>query len=178
MEVWRGMAEGLNGVIVNPSVILGPGDWSKGSPSFFKMIDRGMKYYSHGTNGYVYVRDASRAMMELMNSKIQGERFILNGEDLSYLEFFNMMAKSLDKKHPSIEAKPWMMNLAWIGAYLKGLLTGKEAQFSKSNARSFMSSYSYSSEKWVAKTGFEFTAMQRAISLIGDSYLKDAKKST
>jgi len=173
MEVWRGIAEGLNAVIVNPSVILGPGDWSKGSPSFFKLIDKGMKYYSHGMNGYVYVRDVTKVMIQLMESPISGERYILNGEDLTYLELFNMMAKTLGKEAPKIEAKSWMLKIAWRGAYLKGLLTGKKAQFTKSNARSFMSSYSYSSEKLVKDMGFEFTALQRAIELIGECYLSD-----
>ncbi|NPD46408.1 NAD-dependent epimerase/dehydratase family protein [Lentimicrobium sp. S6] len=173
MEVWRGIAEGLNAVIVNPSVILGPGDWSKGSPSFFNMMAKGMKYYSHGMNGYVYVRDVTRAMIELMESDINGERFVLNGEDLTYLEFFNMMAKSLNKPFPSIEAKAWMMNLAWRGAYIKGLITRKTPELTKSTARSFMSSYSYSSEKIEKSISFEFTALQKAIMLIGDCHLKD-----
>ena len=175
MEVWRGIAEGLNAVIVNPSVILGPGDWTKGSPSFFGMMAKGMKFYSQGMNGYVYVRDVTRAMMELMDSNISGERFVLNGEDLTYLEFFNMMAKSLKKPFPNIETKAWMMNLAWRGAYLKGLITGKAPELTKSTARSFMSSHCYSSKKLEEAIGFEFTAMQKAIILIGDCYLKDTK---
>lgn len=175
MEVWRGIAEGLNAVIVNPSVILGPGDWTKGSPSFFGMMAKGMKFYSQGMNGYVYVRDVTRAMMELMDSNISGERFVLNGEDLTYLEFFNMMAKSLGKPFPSVEAKPWMMNLAWRGAYLKGIFTGKAPELTKSTARSFMSFHSYSSEKLVKALNFEYTALQKAIMLIGDCYTKDPK---
>jgi len=172
MEVWRGIAEGLNAVIVNPSVILGPGDWSKGSPSFFKMMDKGMKYYSHGMNGYIYVRDVTRAMIELMDSDISGERFVLNGEDLTYLEFFNMMAKSLNKPFPSVEAKAWMMNLAWRGAYIKGFFSRKAPELTKSTARSFMSSYSYSSKKLVNAINFEYTALQKAIMLIGDCFKK------
>lgn len=173
MEVWRGIAEGLNAVIVNPSVILGPGDWSKGSPSFFSLIHKGMKYYSHGTNGYVYVRDVARVMIQLMESDISSERFIVNAVDLSYLELFNRMAQVLGKDYPKIEAKPWMLQLAWRGAYLKGLLSGKEARFTKSNARSFLSSYRYSSEKLVKEMGFEFTVLQNAISMIGELYLSD-----
>lgn len=173
LEVWRGIAEGLKAVIVNPSVILGPGDWSKGSPSFFKLIDKGMKYYSEGLNGYVYVRDVSRAMIQLMESEISEERYILNGEDLTYLEFFNMMAKTLGKDYPKIEAKKWMMEVAWRGAWIKGLLTGKSPEFTKSNAKSFLNSYSYSNEKLVNDIGFEYTALQQAIYLIGEIYKKD-----
>src|SRR6185295_8650851 len=31
-EVWRGIAEGLNAVIVNPSLIIGAGNWNEGPP--------------------------------------------------------------------------------------------------------------------------------------------------
>ena len=34
MEVWRGVEEGLNSVIVNPCVIFGPGDWRESSYNF------------------------------------------------------------------------------------------------------------------------------------------------
>lgn len=173
LEVWRGIAEGLNAVIINPSVILGPGDWTKGSPSFFRLIDKGMKYYSEGMNGYVYVRDVSRAMIQLMTSDISGERYIINGEDLTYLELFNMMAKTLGKEYPRIEAKKWMMDIAWRGAWLKGFFTGRTPEFTKSNAKSFLSSYNYSNEKLVNEIGFEYTSLQKTISSIGDIYLHD-----
>ena len=61
-EVWRGIEEGLNAVIVNPSVILGPGDWKSGSPAFFSRIGKGLKFYTSGINGFVDVRDVSKAM--------------------------------------------------------------------------------------------------------------------
>jgi nucleoside-diphosphate-sugar epimerase len=173
LEVWRGMAEGLNAVIINPSVILGPGDWSKGSPSFFPLIKKGMKFYSEATNGYVGVRDVSRIMIQLMDSHISGERFVVNAEDLTYLELFNMIAKSVAAPYPSIEAKAWMLNLGWRLAKIQSLVTGKAPQFTRSTARSFLNSHQYSSQKLTEATGFEFTAMQKVIGDIGEIYLKD-----
>ena len=38
LEVWRGIAEGLTAVIVNPSVILGAGNWNKSSSAIFSAI--------------------------------------------------------------------------------------------------------------------------------------------
>lgn len=172
LEVWRGMAEGLNAVIINPSVILGPGDWSKGSPKFFPLIAKGMKFYSHATNGYVGVKDVANVMIQLMNSDISGERYIVNAENLSYLEVFNMIAKSIGAKFPSIEAKSWMLNLGWRLAKIPAIFSGKTPQFTRSTARSFMHSYEYSSEKLEDATGYEFTAMQKVIGEIGEIYLR------
>jgi len=176
LEVWRGIAEGLNAVIINPSVIIGPGDWSKGSPSFFPLIAKGMKFYSQATNGYVGVKDVSKIMIKLMESDIAGERFIVNAEDLTYLEFFNMIAKSTQASYPSIKAKSWMLNIAWSITKIWALLSGKTPQFTRSTAHSFMHSYSYSSQKLEEAIGFEFTAMQKVIGETGALYLLSESK--
>ena len=42
MEVWRGIAEGLDAVIVNPSVIIGAGDGFEGSGAIFKLVKEGL----------------------------------------------------------------------------------------------------------------------------------------
>lgn len=170
LEVWRAMAEGLPAVIINPSVILGPGDWKKGSPQFFSLVNKGLKYYTTGTNGYVYVRDVSRIMIELMESEIVEERFIVNGEDLNYLELFNMIAKALKKPHPTVKAKPWMIEMAWRAAKAKSWFTGKAPVMTKATARSSMQKYTYSSAKLVDAIGFKYTALQRGIQLTADCF--------
>ena len=170
LEVWRAIAEGLPAVIVNPSVILGPGDWSKGSPELFTLVNKGLKFYTHGTNGYVYVRDVSQVMIELMESNIIEERFIVNGEDLSYLELFNMIAKSLKKKAPTVEVKPWMIAFAWRAYKVKSWFTGNAPAVTKATARSSMQHYSYSSDKLNSAIDFNYTALQRGIQLTADCF--------
>jgi len=175
LEVWRAMAEGLQAVIINPSVILGPSDWSKGSSELFTLVNKGLKFYTHGINGYVYVRDVTKAMIILMNSPIQDERFIVNGEDLSYLELFNMIAKSLGKKTPGIEIKQWMVEVAWRAYKVKGWFSGKRPAVTKATARSSMQAYTYSSDKLISAINFNYTALQRGIQLTADCFLNDHK---
>ena len=174
LEVWRGIAEGLNAVIINPSVILGPGDWGKGSPSFFPLIKKGMKFYSYATNGYVGVRDVSKVMQQLMNSEISGERFIVNAENLSYLELFKTIAQSVDAPTPSIEAKAWMLNLGWRLAKFPAFFKGKTPQFTRSTARSFLNSHEYSSAKLEEAIGFEFTSVRKVIEEIGELFKRNS----
>ena len=76
-EVWKAISDGLNAVIVNPTIILGPGGWNRGSSSFFPKIYSGLLFYTSGTNGYVDVNDVVKAMITLMRSNISGERFII-----------------------------------------------------------------------------------------------------
>ena len=78
MEVWRGMQEGLDAVIVNPGIILG-----EGSP-IGKILDqfkKGLRWYTSGTNALVGIQDVIEVMNQLMHSKIKGERFVLVAEN-------------------------------------------------------------------------------------------------
>jgi len=176
LEVWRAMAEGLQAVIINPSVILGPGNWNQGSPELFSLMDKGLKYYSHGINGYVYVRDVSKVMIQLMQSSISNERFIVNAEDLSYLELFNIIARSLNKKPPTVEIKPWMAEIAWRLYKIKSWFTGHPPAVTKSTARSSLQKYTYSSQKLTDALNFEFTTLQRGIQYTADCFIKDKNK--
>lgn len=103
MEVWRGMAEGLKAVIVNPSLIVGPGWWNGTGPSaIFKKIDQGLPTYTSGTNGYVDVRDVAQVMIQLMNSDITNERFVVSGENLTYKEYFSIISEAMGKAKPFV----------------------------------------------------------------------------
>jgi nucleoside-diphosphate-sugar epimerase len=93
LEVWRGVSEGLDAVIVNPSVILGPADWSRSSTQLFKYVYSERPFYTGGSANFVDVRDVVEAMMRLAFSDISGERFILNAGLLSYKEFFERTAR-------------------------------------------------------------------------------------
>lgn len=131
MEVWRGIAEGLNAVIVNPSIILGPGNWQDGSSKLFTTVFNGLKFYTTGTNGFVDVRDVANIMIRLMESNINGERFILNSENISYKDLFEMMAAELKVKPPNLKANKILSEIAWRLLAVKTLLTGKPSTITK-----------------------------------------------
>jgi dihydroflavonol-4-reductase len=69
VEIWRGIEEGLNAVIVNPSIILGPANWETGSAKMFKTVWDGMKFFTRGVTGFVDVRDVVKAMILLMDEQ-------------------------------------------------------------------------------------------------------------
>lgn len=148
MEVWRAMAEGLNAVIVNPSIIIGKNAATKGSGQIFETARKGIKFYTNGTNGFVDVEDVARAMILLMKSDISGERFIINAENRSLKEILTEAAKNFDHTPPAINAKPWMMELAWRGAGLLSLFNGKKYGLTKDTARNAFKKSAYSNAKF------------------------------
>ena len=172
MEVWRGIEEGLNAVIVNPGVILGTGDWSKGSSKLFQLVWNGMPFYTLGVNGYVDVNDVSRAMIELMEKNISKERFVLVGENLQMKNYLDSVAEKLGKKKPTIEAGKILSKIAWRVDGLKSMLTGKEPSLTRETARAAQNKFYYNSEKINHKINFQFTPMNKTIDDICTNFLK------
>ena len=100
LQVWRGIAEGLEAVILNPSTILGYGDWNSSSCAIFKKVYEGFNWYSPGINGFVDVEDVARVAILLMENSISEERFIVNGDTWPFKKLQDVMADAFGKKHP------------------------------------------------------------------------------
>lgn len=172
-EVWRGIAEGLNAVIINPSVILGPGTWQSGSSALFSLAHKGMPFYTNGTTGYVDVRDVAAIMLQLTDMRVVGERFIVSSGNLSYREFFTIAATALGSKPPRFEVRPWMGELAWRIYKVKGWLDGKKPSITRETSRNAQKIRRYTSEKLIAKTGFCFITPEESIRHHAALYLSD-----
>lgn len=177
LEVWRGMAEGLDAVILNPSTILGFGDWSTGSSAIFKNVYKEFPWYSKGMNGFVDVEDVARAAVLLMESDITEQRFIINGDNWTFKNLLDAIARALDKKPPHKEATPFIAGLAWRMAWLKAKLTGGKAFLTRESARVAQSNTTFANTKILnALPGFHFTPLAQTIAHAGKKYLQLAAK--
>lgn len=164
MEVWRGIGEGLNAVIVNPSLILGGNDWSTGSSAIFKSAYEEFPWYSEGISGFVDVRDVARAAIMLMNSDITAERFIVSGENQSFREIFNLIAECFGKKPPHKRVTPFLAELVWRLEKIKAKISGKKPLLTKESARTSLASVNYDHSKLLdALPGFSFTPISETI---------------
>lgn len=134
LEVWRGIGEGLNAVIVNPVIILGVGDWDEGSAALFKNAWKEFPWYTEGVSGFVDAADAARAMIALMESDISGERFILSAENWPFRDVFSAMAISFGKKPPSRKVRPYMAALLWRLEKIKNIFTGTDPLLTRETA--------------------------------------------
>lgn len=162
-EVWRGTAEGLPAVIINPSIIIGPGNWGKGSSQLFKQVWDGLNFYTTGVNGYVDVRDVSKAMIQLMESNIENTRFIVSAENIDYFNLFKTIAEGLNKKAPSIKASPFLSQIAWRTEKAKSFLIGKNPLITKETAYTAFQKYYFSNEKLIKALDFEFIPISKSI---------------
>ncbi|MEO0341527.1 MAG: NAD-dependent epimerase/dehydratase family protein [Bacteroidota bacterium] len=169
-EAWRGFAEGLEVVVVNPAMILGSQDWDKGLARFFKMIHEGFSFYPVGGNGLVDVRDVVEMMVLLMDSNINGERYIASSETLKYQDFFTLIASALSVKAPSRKISPFVQSILWRLSWFQSALSGQPAFITKENATQASHIYYYQNDKSKSLPGFSYRSLKATIQAVAKDY--------
>jgi nucleoside-diphosphate-sugar epimerase len=164
MEVWRGMGEGLNVAIVNPVIILGAGDWNKGSSEIFKSAYNEFPWYTTGVSGFVDVMDVIDAMQILMQSDVQGQRYIISGANLPYQEIFTRIANGFNKRPPSRRVTPLLAAIVWRLEAVKGFFTGKSPLLTKETAATAQAVVNFDNTKFLkAFPSFTYRSIEETI---------------
>lgn len=174
-EAWRAHAEGLEVVIACPSTILGAGWWDEEPVSLFRDVYQGLKFYVSSTIGFVDVRDAANSLYCLMESGIQGEKFIVSSENLSFRDVIWQIADSLQVKRPSMEAGKWLLALAWRMELIKNKLTGARPILTRESAKISLESFLFSNEKISAIPGCRFRPVKETIADTARVFLESTK---
>jgi len=137
MEVWRGQAEGLNAVILNPSLVFGGGFWNAGSPGVIKKFSSGYNFYATGSTGVVDVRDVAMITKKALDSDLSGERYIVSAENISFEKMMKDVAVLNQAKEPQKPLDGIYKSLAWRADYLKSVLSGSKRSLTKDSVESF-----------------------------------------
>lgn len=162
-EVWRGVQEGLTAVVVNPTVILGPGDWQKGSSNLFRSAKKGMRYYTEGVTGFVDVRDVSTCMIKLMEGNFENERYLINSENYPYREFFKVANACFGNPEPSIKASLWLSNVVWRLEKVRSFFTGSTPLITKETTRAAHQKNYFSNHKIKKAIAHQFIPLEQSI---------------
>ncbi|NBA86815.1 SDR family NAD(P)-dependent oxidoreductase [Emticicia sp. CRIBPO] len=162
-EVWRGEAEGLDVVIVNPVIILGEGNWLKSSTQLFKYVYDQKPFYTEGFINYVDIKDLSDIIVKLSTGNVAGERYVVSAGTMSYKDFFFKIADSFKKKRPTIKVKPWMMEMIWRVEIVRSWLTGKAPLITKETAKTAKTKFIYENNKIKNALKMEFTGIDQTI---------------
>ncbi|MFT4031234.1 MAG: NAD-dependent epimerase/dehydratase family protein [Siphonobacter sp.] len=160
LEVWRGISEGLSAVIVNPSIVLGEGDWDKSSTALFKYVFDEKPFYTSGILNYVDVKDVVEAIYQLTINDIKEERFIVNGGYTTYQHFFSLIAQYSGKKAPRYRVTPFLAEVAWRWEAIKAWFTGKSPLVTKETAKSSQQQFQYSAHKVQSTIGMKFRTLE------------------
>lgn len=173
MEVWRAAEEGLQICIINPSIIIGPGVWKRGTCRLFYNVYHNFPFYSVGSSAFVDVKDVCRAILFLHNKGITNQRYLIHGYNLSFKELFTKMAKALDRRPPYIKITAHSVGVTWRLFKLWEWITGKRSMITRESAQSSVKKQLFSSQK-LLDLGFEFTSIEDTIAYTAGALKKKA----
>ncbi len=170
-EVWRGREEGLQVVVVNPTIVLGIGDFTRSSAEIFSRVNGGLPFYPPGSNGFVAVQDVVAACFHLLENRHFNRRFILCGEHRSFQSLFEEIASALQVRPPKIAANRFYMQVGRIGAWVVQLISRKKAFITRESIRNAGKNHRYDTSRITQETGFAFTPLSSVIAETA-TYLK------
>ncbi len=166
-EIWRGMEEGLDAVIVNPSIILGPANWETGSAKMFKTVWSGMKFYTRGVTGFIDVKDVVKAMILLMEESnfesAKNNRFLLSAKNISYGEVFFQIADALGNPRPAFYANSFLLGIVWRATRFISFLTGKSPLITRETAANARRVRNFDGSKITRLFGFQYLPVSDSI---------------
>lgn len=172
-EVWRGIEEGLDAVIVNPGVILSPGFWGQSSSKLFDACYKGNRFYTDGTSAYIAAADVARTMTGLMNKRLFANRYILIENNYSFRDILGFIHTQFKKPVPSIKVSPLLLRLAAVVNGTWSFFSGKEARITKSLMNAAFNKQLFSNKKITGTLQIEFIPVKEAISGICRQYLSE-----
>jgi len=163
LEVWRGMAEGLAAVVVNPSIVLGEGDWTRSSTQLFKYAHDQKPFYTEGFVNYVDVQDVAKAVVALLFSDIKNERFVLNAGHTTYQKLFSTIANAFGKKAPSWRVPLALFPFIWRFEAVRSWLTGKAPLITRETAKTARSKFVFDASKLENQLAFKFNTLEATV---------------
>jgi len=176
LEVWRANEEGLNTTIFNPSLVLGPGDWTRSSNMVFKYVYDKKKFYIDGLVNYVDVRDVADTIFHFIENPTPGEKYIINAGQTTYQQLFELIAGNFNAMPPSIKANGLLLQLARVTEKIKSAVTGIAPKITKETIQLSMHNQLYDNSKLTNAIGIQFRKLEDTLQWACEKYLLDLKR--
>ncbi len=162
LEVYRGIAEGLDAILVNPCIIVGPGAPGKSTMALVERSAKGMRYFPPGSNAVVDARDVAEAMVRLMDREGRGERYLVVGANVTYAELFTSLTRAFGHPPPGVRLTPFILGLAWRFERLRTLFGGR-ALITRQTVASGLERRGYSAAKAERVLGMRFRGLEEMV---------------
>lgn len=155
--------KGLNTVIVNPGVILGPGNINSSSTAIFKTVKEGLKFYTSGINGVVDVRDVVMSIQLLLEKEKTESRYVCVAENIAFKKLFTIIANEFGVSPPSLKASPLLLKIACTIELIISSVLNRKPRITKENTSAAFTKMEFSSSQLVNDIGIDFRSVEEAV---------------
>ncbi len=163
MEIWRGIAEGLNATIVNPSIIIGPGEFQNSINNIIKVIKKKLPFYPSGSCGIIDVKDLVKIMIQLMEKSIHSEQFIISSHNIKYKELLQFIANQVNIPPPKFMVGKIAINILLKIYHVINFFKKNTPKLHVDSLRRAHSKIVLDSSKIQEKLFFEYTDYRKSI---------------
>lgn len=179
LEIWRGVAEGLEAVIVQPSVIIGYS--TPGSPNglMASLVNKKICRYPTGSNGFVSIDDIAKALVNFSSMEtLPNETYILNSENLYYKEFIQLFQNASAYKCPLRSISNSLLRLLYPLELLAATLSGRKSRLNRNMIRILTQKFKVSGAKYQNTYATKYTPIADAVKKTLDLYIKNSNNPT
>lgn len=170
-EVRKGIAQGLDAVILNPAVVFGAGDLHfHGSAMVLQMAKGRIRRWMDGGCSTCDVEDVAAAHLAALEKGRSGERYILAGENLCWKNLFARIAAVVGSKPPQKKIPLPLLRLYAASLDLKSRFTGRRPAVSPEAIRISAVPAYYSSQKAVRELGYRMRPLDESLRMTYDWY--------
>jgi len=164
VEVYKGIAKGLDAVIICPASMYGEGDIRKIKTDMTFDFKFPMNLlYPGGGIAVADVEDVVKGLIKAWKIGKRGERYLLVGENISFYEMRKIIAKELGKKPPFVHVPAWIFT--FLSYIFLGIakITNKRPRLTPEMARFNKIKFYFSNEKAKRELGVTFRPFRESI---------------
>ncbi|PIQ63302.1 MAG: dihydroflavonol 4-reductase [Bacteroidetes bacterium CG12_big_fil_rev_8_21_14_0_65_60_17] len=155
LEVHRAVAEGLQAVMVNPSLIMGPGRSGENTTQLVEQVRAGkLPFYPPGSTNVVDVDDVVSGIMAARSRGAAGERYILGGHNLTWKNLIDTLADALGVDPPGLSISPRLLMAVATVSEAIGWLLRYQPLITRESARISTSTSCFDNTRAKAELGF------------------------
>jgi dihydroflavonol-4-reductase len=164
LEVFEGIRRGLQAVIVNPSIIMGPRDIHfNGGQIVRDIYKKRLFFYIDGGMNVTYVGDVVRGHIAAAHQGRIGERYILCGENMPLREVFRTTAEVVGGIVPRIKLSGGTVRTVARLAEAVGAITNRKPWLTRELVARAGTSYYFSCAKAERELGYTITPFRKVV---------------
>jgi dihydroflavonol-4-reductase len=158
------VAQGLDGVTVLPGFMVGPWDWRPSSGEMMMAIYKNFLLFAPaGGCSVADVRDVAAGIVSAMEHGRAGEKYILGGENLTYLDLWQRMAKIMGRPAPKFVLPDWLAESAGRFGDLASKFLKEETQVNTGATRMGQLHHWVDSSKAKKELGYQTQSIDTAL---------------
>lgn len=158
------VAQGLDGVTLLPGFMVGPWDWRPSSGEMMMALHKNwMPFAPAGGCSVVDVRDVAAGIVSAIDHGEAGQKYILGGQNLSYLDLWQRMATVMQRPKPKFELPDWLAETAGRFGDLASKLLKEEAQVNTAATRMGQVRHWVDSSKAKKELGYQTQSVDTAL---------------